>query len=35
MDNDKKTKVEFAGWLMPGVAIAWGICLIVMFYLRR
>ena len=35
MNDNKQERKEFAPWLMPGVAIGWGVCLIVMFYLRR
>jgi hypothetical protein len=35
MDDREKRKNVLAGWLMQGVALAWGIAMILMFYLRN
>jgi hypothetical protein len=35
MNDRRKRKALLAGWLMQGVVLAWGVGMILMFYLRN
>jgi hypothetical protein len=35
MDNREKRSTALASWLMQGVVLAWGVAMILMFYLRN